>query len=238
MARLLVTRPLRDAERTAQALRLRGHEVIVAPLLTIDSIPVELPSRRWCGILMTSANAARAICNHPRRPDLTALPVFVVGAHTAEAARAAGFTNVVSADADARTLSEFVAARLPADTGTLLYLAGEDRSVDLAAGLGRRGLHIETIAIYRARPATDLPPAARAALASGALAGVLHFSRRSAQVFLDCAARAGLTKPALASIHYCLSEAVAMPLAAAGAKNIRIAAHPEEAALLALIPAN
>jgi uroporphyrinogen-III synthase len=40
---------------------------------------------------------------------------------------------------------------------------------------------------------------------------------------------------ALAPLHYCLSAQVAEPLAAAGARQIRVASRPEEAALIALI---
>jgi uroporphyrinogen-III synthase len=36
---ILVTRPAVDAARTAAALRVRGHEAIVAPLLTIEYLP-------------------------------------------------------------------------------------------------------------------------------------------------------------------------------------------------------
>ena len=64
---------------------------------------------------------------------------------------------------------------------------------------------------------------------------MLHFSGRSAEAYLDCAARGGIRDHALAPVHYCLSRQVAEPLSAAGAAAVRIAARPDEAALLELV---
>ncbi len=86
--------------------------------------------------------------------------------------------------------------------------------------------------VYRAAMALGFPPAVRAALVAGRLDGVLHFSRRSAEAYLDCARTAGALDRALAAVHSCLSRQVAEPLMAAGAAKVRIAARPEEAALI------
>ena len=60
--RLLLTRPEPDAARTAAALRARGHEPIVAPLLAIEIVSdADLGAGPWAAILVTSANAVRAI---------------------------------------------------------------------------------------------------------------------------------------------------------------------------------
>jgi uroporphyrinogen-III synthase len=74
-------------------------------------------------------------------------------------------------------------------------------------------------------------------LASG-IDGVLHFSRRSAQVYVNATRDAGLHEQALKKpVHFCLSAQVAEPLVQAGAADIRVAPQPGEAALIALIPA-
>src|SRR5262249_11037217 len=95
--RLLVTRPQGDGERTAARLRARGHTVTLAPLLRVEAVDFELPREPLSAVVMTSANAARAVAGHPRREALVALPAFTVGRHTAEAARAAGFRDVACA---------------------------------------------------------------------------------------------------------------------------------------------
>ena len=178
--RLLLTRPEPDAQRTAAALRAQGHDVITAPLLRIErAADAKIGEGPWAAILITSANAAPAVAAHARVTQLRALPVFAVGRRSAEAMAAAGFADVTSADGNVNDLARLVVARLQ-PAARLLYLAGEDRSGDLAGDLRTRGFAVETTLIYRAIAVTSLPPAAADALASG-IDGVLHFSRRSAE---------------------------------------------------------
>jgi uroporphyrinogen-III synthase len=229
--RLLLTRPEADAVRTAAALRARGHEVVLAPLLRIELVDFALPDESWSAVVMTSANAARAVANHPRREALIAGEAFAVGRHTAEAARAAGFRTVHSADGDKDDLANLLRARRGEASAPLLYLAGEDRAGDLAAG----DTPVVTVVAYRAVKAQHFAPEVAAALARREVDGVLHFSTRSAQAYLDCASRAGIRDAALAPVHVCISGQVAQPLAAAGAAALRIASRPDEAAMLELI---
>jgi uroporphyrinogen-III synthase len=229
--RLLVTRPEPDGARTAALLRARGHDVVLAPLLRIEHLDFELPDQAWSAVVMTSANAARAVADHPRRDMLSALDAFVVGRHTAEAARAAGFRTVHSADGDKDDLADFLRARFGEHSAPLLYLAGQDRAGDLAVG----GMPIATVVAYRAVMAERFAPAVAAALGQGALDGVLHFSARTAQAYLDCAAHERMLERALAPVHFCLSQQVAQPLSAAGAVAIRIAPRPDEAAMVELV---
>ena len=238
--RLLVTRPEPDGERTAQVLRARGHAVVLAPLLRTETIAFVLPEQAFSAVVLTSANAARAIADHPGRAQLTALTAFTVGRRTAEAARAVGFRDVRSADGDKGDLVDLLRADLlrtdllrieSSDRAPLLYLVGEDRAGDLAAA----GLPVHTAVVYRALKADHFPPPVATALAQAELDGVLHFSARSAEAYLDCAARGGIGNQALAPVHYCLSRQVAAPLSAAGAAAVRITARPDEAALLELV---
>src|SRR5258706_14857106 len=100
--KLLVTRPEPDNQRTATTLRTLGHDVMLAPMLRIEAIAdADLGTPPWAAVLLTSANGARALSAHARRAELQALPVLAVGRASADAAQAAGFTDVVSADGDA-----------------------------------------------------------------------------------------------------------------------------------------
>jgi uroporphyrinogen-III synthase len=233
--RLLVTRPEPDAERTAAQLRACGHKVSIAPLLQIEALAADLGEATWGAVAMTSANAARTIERHPRLPELVGLPAFVVGRRTAAVARAAGFGDVTSADGNEGDLARLIGARLHGSPGPLLYLAGEDRADDLAGDLQAHGLQVRVVAVYRATKAARFPPTVEEALAAGRLDGVLHYSRRSAQAYIECAGAADILSRALLPFHCCLSPQVAEPLLAAGAAEVRIATRPEEAALLELI---
>jgi uroporphyrinogen-III synthase len=217
--RILVTRPEPDNARTAAALRDLGHEAVLAPLLRIEAVTnADLGPEPWSGVLITSANGARALAGHPRRGELLVLPVLAVGQSSADAARVASFTDVSSADGDASDLARLAAARFTGARHPLLYLAGEDRSGELSVP----GLAVRTIVVYRARAATSLPE-------HGGIDGVLHFSRRSVETYLACG---GVVS---GPTHYCLSARAAEPLKAAGATRIAVAAWPDEASLLSLV---
>jgi uroporphyrinogen-III synthase len=229
---LLVTRPAADAERTAQALRARGHKVTVAPALQFEAIADVAFAGPFTAIAMTSANAARALMSHPQRAELTPLRVFTVGWHTAAAAQAAGFARIESADGGLPDLVRLIAASLRG--GRVLYLAADDRSGDLAGALAAYGIAVDTVVIYRMVTNPRLAQELSAAI-DDRLDGVLHYSRRSAQSFLVGARTAGLLDAALRLTHYCLSSEVAAPLSAAGAASVKVAPQPDVAALMRLV---
>jgi len=229
--RVVVTRPQADSERTAVALEALGHEVLVAPLMRIEPVAVDLAGT-WSAIVITSANALQAV---PATADgVKPLPVFAVGDRSAEAARRAGFSEVSSANGDITDLVRLVAARAVGAKAPLLYLAGEDRAGDLVAQLAAHGTDAEMKVVYRT-VAEAFPPVLAAALESGDVDAVLHFSRRSAELFVEGARASGVAGPAEDVRHLCLSAQVAEPLA--GASRVTVAARPEEAALIALLRA-
>jgi uroporphyrinogen-III synthase len=231
--RVVITRPQADGERTATALRARGHEVLVAPLMRVEVIAANLAGE-WGAVIVTSANAPNAIAQNPARDALIKRPLFAVGQRSAEAARQTGFINVTSTGGDVRDLVRTLVGEHADAKAPLLYLAGEDRAADLIGELSTRGIAAEMRVVYRA-VAAPFPPALIEALRVGEVDIVMHFSRRSAENYVAGAKRAGIVGPALAVRHLCLSAQVAEPLA--GASCIAVAAHPDEAALIELLQA-
>ena len=225
---VLLTRPEDDAARTAQALTARGHTVLVAPLMRLETVDGAFGGP-FAAVLLTSANAARALTDSARA-ELARLPAYTVGARTAQAAREVGFAQVESADGALADLVRLVSTRRP--VGRLLYLAGEDRAGDLAGDLAAHGIMVETSVIYRTVPVEALPEDAVRALAAGRIDAVLHYSRRSALTLLHLAGKAGLLNATLNLAHYCLSDDVAAVLRESGAGQVFAAAVPTEAALL------
>ena len=231
--RVVVTRPRDSAERTARALRALGHDVLVAPLMTLEPVVTDLGGT-WSAVVITSANAIAAVAGNSALSILKKLPLFAVGRRSANAARDAAFTDVTSADGEVRDLVRLVAAHRATANAPLLYLAGEDRAADLIAELSVYGVPAELRVVYRTVTA-PFSPALIAALGAGDVDAVLHFSRRSAESYVAGANTAGVAQAALSVRHFCLSAQVAEPLA--GADRIAIAARPEEAALIALLGA-
>jgi uroporphyrinogen-III synthase len=232
--RVLVLRSQSSAAETAADLHARGHEPIVAPLMWIEIIArANLSAGPWAAFLLTSIHALRGLANQIDREEVRRVPVFTVGGRTAQQISQRGFPSVTSADGNVDDLADLVAARLT-PPARLLYLAGEDRSGDLAGKLSAKGFAVDTIIVYRAVVAENMPPPALDALASGVDA-VLHYSRRSAQAYVNAARRSGVLAQALAPAHLCLSAQVGEPLAGAGATSIKVADRPNQAALLGLI---
>ena len=232
--RLLVTRPEPQGEQTVVALRARGHEVTIAPLLVIETLSADFGGAPWRAVAVTSANAIRAAAAHPHFAEIVSLPLFGVGGRSAQAAQEAGFASVMSADGDADALVELIRKALPPESA-LLYLAGEDRASDLAAALAPGKISVTTAVVYRAVAQSALPEFARERLCAGTIDGVLHFSKRSAQTFIGAAQGCEVWDNSLKCRHFCLSLQVAEPLVAAGARHIHVAATPDEAAVLDLV---
>jgi uroporphyrinogen-III synthase len=234
---VLVTRPQPDNETTAAALRARGVEVLLAPALRFEPLPLAQGLEAdHDAIIVTSANALRAIAPQLTDHPLLKLPLFAVGEQTAVAARRAGFGEVISADGDASALRELVAGcvrdSLAGAAPALLYLAGADTARDLAGELAARGFDVVTQITYRMVPVASLPRETREAFAANRVDAVLHYSSRSAQAFLTAAQAAGVEISALAIPQCCISSSVAQVLREAGAARVTVAASPNETALL------
>ncbi|MHC2330724.1 uroporphyrinogen-III synthase [Bradyrhizobium sp. USDA 4454] len=235
---ILVTRPHPDSEATLASLRQRGFDALAAPVLRFEPLPFHDDDADYDAVVLTSANALRALDLAASR--LLRLPLFAVGAHTADAARAAGFDRVIVAKGkvarDAVSLRDLVLARVKAGelaaSSTLLYLAGADLSRDLAGELSEQGLSVVTHTTYRMAPVAALPREVSDAFMANRITAVLHYSRRSAQAFLDAVRADGVEISALALPQCCISAAVASVLHDAGATKVVVAARPDEASLL------
>jgi len=233
---VLVTRPLPDGETTASALRAKGFVVLLAPMLRFEPVTFHDDSDAPYGaVIVTSANALRAIETRIRGSLLLRLPLFAVGEHTAEAARAVGFTQVISANSDAAGLRERIVASVRAKvlkkTSPLLYLAGADLARDLPGELGERGFTVVTQTTYRMVAVANLPEETRKAFAADEVEAVLHYSRRSARAFIEAVRAAGVEISALSLPQCCLSAGVATVLRDAGAARVVVASSPDEGAL-------
>jgi uroporphyrinogen-III synthase len=237
---ILVTRPLPDADTTAIALRARGFEALVAPMLRFE--PADFHDDRdahYGAVIVTSANALRAIESRLQGSPLLKLPLFAVGEHTAQAARQVGFAKVISAESDAAGLRERVLAGVKAKTlkksNPLLYLAGADLARDLPGELGERGFTVVTQTTYRMAAISRLPSEVREAFAANRVEAVLHYSRRSARAFVEAIRAAGVEISALSLPQYCLSAGIATVLRDAGANQLVVASSPDEGALFAAL---
>jgi uroporphyrinogen-III synthase len=234
---LLVTRPQPDAGDLQRKLEVRGFRVSVAPLLDIRMGPQRpIPSRPYQAVLITSANGARALAQHPACEKLSSRVAYAVGPQSRAAAAAAGFDKVVEAGGDVSAITKKVESELEPARGPLLYLSGEETSGDLEAVLQRRGFEVDRVIMYAAVPASHLPPQLTAMIKRRAIDGVLLYSRRTAKVWRRCISADGLDAQAGHMLHFCLAAAVAGGLPESWVA--KIAAHPSEQGMFDLIEAS
>lgn len=228
--RVLITRPAEDAAPLADRLRAEGFDPLIEPLLVIRPTGEALALDGVQAVLLTSANGVRALAAATPRRDPALL---AVGDATARAARAAGFGSVESAGGDVADLARLAMRRCAPDRGALLHVSGHDVAGDLAGQLGKAGFAVRRAVLYRAAPAEALSPGLRADLAGNRIDAVVFFSPRTARSFVTLVRDAGLTGACRRMAAFCLSPAVAAVLAADEWRSVRVAAQPEQAALLA-----
>ena len=121
MRRVLVLRPKPGATATVERAREMGLEAISMPLFKTEPVPWIAPAAdKFDALVLTSANAVRHAGLELRK--VSELPVYAVGAATAQAARNHGFDIADVGSGGVDSLLETVPSGL-----RLLHLCGEDR---------------------------------------------------------------------------------------------------------------
>jgi uroporphyrinogen-III synthase len=228
---VLVTRPEPGASGTAERLRMMGYTPIVAPLLSIETLPAVLPAASDLQAILVASRQGVP----PLPASYFGLSLFAVGQTTAATARRHGFADVKSANGDAPALAALAARALVPRGKPLLLSAGLDQGHNLQELLKQAGFTVLRREVYAARPASVLPEAARAMIRVKADGRVLLFSRETAL----CLGRlvkaadlvAGFATLDLAAISQPVADAVGdLPW-----RTIRVAMQPTENAVLALL---
>ena len=229
--RIWVTRASPGAEATAARLAALGFEALVDPLLDVRDLSPVLDLTGVAALAFTSVNGVAAFA---RLDDDRTRPVFAVGDRTAQAARAAGFADVISADGDVAALAALIVAQTSDLDGAVLHPSAQEPAGDLLSPLAQAGLSARRLAVYETVERNPLPETLER-LAE--LDTVLLHSPRAARKLSEVLAK----RPAPALRALCLSAAVAQPLETlvqAGAlASVAFAPHPSETALLHFLTA-
>ncbi|PZF78176.1 hypothetical protein DK847_07115 [Aestuariivirga litoralis] len=227
--RIAVTRPEEDAGPLTAKLSAMGHEVVMAPLLTITPREgVSIPALPWQAVAVTSANGIRAL---PAGHGLTQFRVLTVGPQSLKAATAAGL-RAEAHGGDVNGLAAFIRNNLDPKAGPILYLSGAETAGDLHGQLAAAGFDCHRVVLYDAAPAETLG-AAETALHAGTIDAVLLYSPRSAKIWRGLVEGAGLGAEAARVAHLCLSRNVAAALPEDW--NSAVSESPDEAAILRLL---
>jgi uroporphyrinogen-III synthase len=233
MTRVLVTRAREDAERTAIRLRELGHAPLLSPILEIVATGARIPQGSYDAVLATSAKGLE----HAQGDlgALRAITLHCVGMRTARAAEAFGWRPSLVAG-NAKALLPLLRARYR-EPARFLYLAGRDRQDELENALRDAGHIVTVVETYEARAASALTEEAIKAIETGTVDAALHYSRRSAEIFLALARAAGPTEKLRGFTHLALSADVATPLEQELGITVHVAEKPDEEHLLQLLAA-
>jgi uroporphyrinogen-III synthase len=228
---VLITRPQPGADETAARVAALGWRPVVAPLLEIRRLNGSLPMATSIqAVLVASGNALPGLARRYRRR-----PLLAVGDATAARARAAGFTQVWSAGADAAALAALAGRRCDPAGAPLLLAAGRGQSLVLATALRSRGFRVIRRTVYASVPVATLPAPAANTLRSGRLRAILFFSAETARQFARLLTRAGLREP-VTSVDACaIGAAAAAAIEGLPWRRVRRAAQPTQDAMLALL---
>lgn len=219
MLRVAITRAQPEADRTAARVRARGHEAIVAPLLTVVPCGYDTNTSDAQAIIFTSTNGVRAF---PDARGARERLVLTVGDATASAAREAGFVDVRSADGDVNALVDMAKRELDPTKGKLIHISGDHVAGDVSGKLRAAGFSVDWRLAYASVAAGALPAALQQSLDV-----VLFHSTRAAETF---AALGAPNAPQL--VAGCLSAAIAETAGKTSWKRIITAPHPREDDLL------
>jgi len=230
--RVLVTRPEPDAVDTAGRLSALGLEPVIFPLMRMEVTKARLPKPDGLsGLIVTSANGLRALEQRRAISPYLPLPLYAVGEKTAQAAEAAGFASVITADGDAGALIELVAEK--ARTGTYFYPSAEATARDLPKALAASGHLVIAAEVYRMVAEIRLPDTIADSLAQGGIAAALIYSRRTAELFAEMTELVLSPDARRALTLICLSENTAAPLLSHGFVRVVLADYPSEEAMMA-----
>lgn len=234
--RVLVTRAEPGASAMAERLAALGHVALLAPMLTVQFHPLRLADTRALqAIVVTSGNALRALERSEVLAMLRDLPIYAVGAVTAEWARTIGFTDIHVGPGNAEGLLPVLTRELDPSAGRILHLVGETVAMDLKDALERAGFTVDQSIVYRTDPVAELPAEIIAAFSAGAIDAVTLMSRKTAECYAALIDRHGLAGHIRRVRHLCLSPAVAAGLAHLGDIDIAIARAPRLEEMLALL---
>ncbi|RYY26712.1 MAG: uroporphyrinogen-III synthase [Sphingomonadales bacterium] len=226
--RIWVTRTAPENAGTAASLEDLGHTALNAPVLEVRALECDPLRDTPDAIVFTSSNGVR---HHPACSSLFHIPVFAVGIRTAEAALAAGYVDVRSADGDIVDLQRKVLAELP-PPARLVHFGAREVAGNLKGFLRRFGYLVERRAVYAAQPVairwlldirTELP----------SIHGILVHSPRAAERVARVLAGTGWCGRV-----WCISEACALKLSGVAGIEIHFASRPTEAAVMEMVRQN
>ena len=201
---ILLTRPLEDSQELILRLQILGHQISHMPLIKIEKKNHEnINFSDYKGIIFTSANSVKFL-------DIKLIDkkinCFCVGSSTEKKARSKGFLNVFSAEGNVRNLKELILQNYNSSDGKLLYVSGQQISINLDQELISEGYSVKRIINYSANPIEKIKDDFIEKLKLKMPDIVYVYSHNSAMSFLNLIKNYELTKYWINTNLMCIGE--------------------------------
>ncbi len=247
---ILVTRPSLHVSDFSKALKSRNLTPFFEPMLCIDNVSFQMPRVEICSsdfassddetfnvLIFTSISGVRAFVAHDsfENANLT-VPVYCVGARTAQEVKKNGFSNVYSADGNGRALLDSIMkdirSKAVSSKAKFLYVCGEAVAFDVALALNQNGIECRMLITYRALPAKDFSIEFLNIIKSEYFLMAPFFSVRTAQRFSELVYKNGLENCFLKTKALCISQSVLECVQTISWADTYIADHPSQDSML------
>lgn len=155
MPKIWVTRSQPAADQSTAKLSAKGFDAVAAPLIKITP-PVSRSPRlpREAHLIITSKNGVTTLADST---EARHWPVITVGDATAEAARDAGFSDVISASGTSADVLTLVRSLALASNRPVIHVSGTKARGQITETLQSEGYAAERHIYYASRPVASVP---------------------------------------------------------------------------------
>lgn len=220
--RVLITRPIEEAEDIRQDLMNKNYDVFCEPLLVshIHDNKIE-DVESFEGIIFTSRNGVRAFCQNCENREL---PIYCVGDATSSLATESGLKNVQSAGGAAIDLRKII----PRDK-RLLYVRGEDITQEIEAD------YITPYIGYHADKKEEFSDEVKLIIEENGFSHVLFFSKRTADAFVENIQKYEIERGLTHTKALCLGTSMVKSVSVLLWAGVEVAKQPDKHSLMALL---
>ncbi len=207
MAKILLTRPTKLSQKVAQILAQKNLSSLIQPLFSIVEIANLQPiNQKLQGVLITSSSAVFALEKLVVKKDIL---VLAVGKKTALAIKKLGYKNILIANNSATELLNLTLEKLSKNGGLVVYLSGENITVDLAKKLQEQNFEAKRIIVYKTIENKKFSATTIEEVRSGNITEIWFYSKNSVKIFYKLAKKHNLLVCLSKIKILCLSQEIA-----------------------------
>ena len=227
---ILLTRPIEDSKEMILKFKSLDHKISHIPLISIKKLNYdEVDFSIYSGIIFTSSNAIKFLETKNINKKIIC---FCVGNITEITAKNFGFQNIFSASGNVNNLKEIIYKNFEASDGNLLYVSGENVSIDLSVELTKNNYKIKRLINYKSSKNKIFDDNLIKKLRQNIPDIVFIYSQLSAQSFLELIKNNNFQNDWKNTNLMCLSEKISSVLNEIKWKKIFIFNPGEEEFLL------